>query len=189
MPVIYDILGPDILPEQIYLSDIFLHGVLAFPLEGAVRLRHKAGGRNGYAHSPVLILCVESPGVQNLICKLGDTENILVRFRGQAQHEVQLYGVPAALKSQTAGVQQVLLRDVFVYRIAQALAAGLGCEGQTAFSGLLQAVHYLDREIIRPERGQRQSDAPRLAVIKQPVAQLGQMTVVARAEGKQRYVL
>ena len=151
MPVVHDIFCSDIIPEQIYLANIFLHCVLAFPLERTVRLRHEAGGRNGYAHSPVLILCVKPPGVQHLICKLGDAENILVRFRGQAEHEVQLYGVPAALKGQTAGVQQLLLRDVFVNCIAQTLAAGLGCEGQAAFSGLLQAVHYLDRKIIRSE--------------------------------------
>ena len=79
-------------------------------------------------------------------------------------------------------MQQILLPDVFVYGVAQTLAACLGREGQAAFARLLNAMHYIDRKVIGTQRRKRYSDAARLAVFKQLIAQVGQMTIIARAE-------
>ena len=117
--------------------------------------------------------------MQHLICKLRNTEDVLLRFGGKSEHEVKLHGVPSALKGKAAGVKKVFLTDVFVYCVTQALASGFGRKGKSAFAGLLYAVHYLYREVVRTERGKRKSDAPRLAIFKKSVAQLRQLAVVA----------
>ena len=70
-----------------------------------------------------------------------NTVQILVCLGRQAHHEIQLDVIPAALKGNLAGMQHVLLADVLVDNITQALRTGLTCERQAAFAGFLHALH------------------------------------------------
>ena len=127
--------------------------------------------------------------MQHLVCHLRDAEDVLVRLGGQTQHIIELDRVPAAGEGDLAGVEQILLGDVFVDRVAQALAAALDGEGQAALAHLLQPLHDVHREVVRPQGGQGKADAPRLTVVEQAVAKRGQRSVVARGEGEERHVL
>ena len=127
--------------------------------------------------------------MEHLIGHLRNADDVLVRLRGQAQHVIELHAVPAAGKGDLTGVEQILLGDVFVDRVPETLAAALHSEGQAALAHLLQLLHQLHGEVVRPQGGKGQADAPRLAVVQQPVAELGQGTVVAGGEGEQGDVL
>ena len=97
---------------------------------------------------------VQAPAVQHLIRHLRDAEDVLVRLGREAEHVIELDAVPAARKGDGAGVQQVLLGNVLVDAVAQALAPALYGEGQAALAYLLQALHDLHGEVVCPQRGQ-----------------------------------
>ena len=189
MPVVAYIARGDAGAQQVHAAQVLLYAYLRLPLEWAVRLGDEARRRYGYLDTAVFVLCVHAPAVQHLVRHLRDADYVFVRLRRQAEHIIQLHTVPAAGKGYRAGVQQVLLRDVFVYRVAQALAATLDGEGQAAFAHLLELLHKLDGEVVRAERRQGQADTAALAVFKHPVAQLRQLPVVAGAQRQERHVL
>ena len=95
------------------------------------------------AHAALFVAGVLAPRLQDLIDELCDAEHILVRFRGQAEHEVELHIVPAALKGDGAGIEDLLLRDILVDGVAQTLRPGLRREGQAALAHLLQPQHEI----------------------------------------------
>ena len=175
--------------EQIHPAEIFLNADLRLPLEGAVGLGDKAGSGDGDLHAPVLVLRILPPAVEHLIGHLRDAHDVLVCLRGQAQHVIELHAVPAALKGDAAGVQQILLGDVLVDGVSQPLASALHGKGQAAFSHLLQPLHDLHGEVVRPQGRQGQADAPLLAVVQQPVTELREGSVVAGTEGEQGHIL
>ena len=86
-------------------------------------------------------------------------------------------------------MEQVLLAHVFIDRVAQALRARLGCEGQAALAHLLQAAHDVHGEVVRAQRRQREAHAARLAVFQQPVAHLVERAVIAARERQERRLL
>ena len=110
MPVVDHILCRNGIAQQVYPSPVFIQTDLGFPLEWAVGLGDKAGGRDGDLHAPVLVLCVQTPAVQNLIRHLRDSENILIRLGREAKHVVQFHIIPAAGEGDAAGVQQRMQR-------------------------------------------------------------------------------
>ena len=162
VPVVADVLRRDAAAEQLHAAAVFLHRHLRLPLEGAVRLGDEAGRADGYPHAALLIGRILPPDVQHLRGKVGDAAHVLIRLRGQAEHEIELDSVPAALEGYAAGVQQVVFRYVLVYDVAQALRPGLGREGQAAAPYLLQAAHELHGEVVRAQGGQREADILRL---------------------------
>ena len=189
MPVVGHVPGGDGGAQQVHPAQVFLQGDLGLPLEGALGLGDEAGGGDGDLHAPVLVFGVHPPAVEDLVGHLGDAQDVLVRLGGQAQHVIELHRVPAAGKGDGAGVQHVLVGDVFVHRVPQALAAALHGKGQAALAHLLQPLHDLHGEVVRPEGGQGQADAAGFAVFQQPVAEGGKLPVVAGGEGEQGHVL
>ena len=110
-----------------------LHAVLSLKLEGSERLWNKAGAGDGHADRTSLWTGRNAViQVDHLLCKVCDSFNVLHRFGRQTHHKVELDRGVAALKRGAAGGQHLLLGDVFVDDIAQALGSCLGCKGQTA---------------------------------------------------------
>ena len=108
----------------------------------------------------------------DLAGQVGDAQHILIRLGGQAQHKVQLDPAPAAGKSCSDGLHQVLLPQVLIDGVPQALGARLRGEGQAALAHPLQPLHQPHGEGVRPKGGQGQADVPGLAVVQQVVAQI-----------------
>ena len=82
------------------LADFFKRQ-LTFPLEGGVRLGHE--GRDGSGH--LQAADARPGGVTHLAAQVHDGVEVLARFGGQADHEIQLHLLPAVLE-QLLHVQQ-----------------------------------------------------------------------------------
>ena len=179
MPVVGNgAVPPEGIPQQVYPALILLPGDLGLPLEGGVGLGHKPRGRHGDPHTPGPIGGTLPPGEIDLAGQVGNAKNVLVRLSGQSQHEVQLDAVPSPGKGGADGLHQVLLPQVFVDGVPQALRTRLRRKGQAAFTYPLQPFHQPHREGIRPKGGQGETNVPRLAIVQKVVAQLHQAGVV-----------
>ena len=170
VPVIGNGLGGDGLPQQLHPPLVFLLGDLRFPLKRRVGLGHKPRGGHGDSDAPLLVGSALPPRVHDAGSQIRNAQHILVRFRGQAQHKIQLHGVIAACKSRAAGCQQLLLGHIFIDNVPQALSAGLRRKGQTGLAPLGQPLHKAHGKIIRPQAGERQIHMALLAKLLQIVA-------------------
>ena len=121
--------------------------------------------------------------------QISDAQHVLVGFRGQAQHEIQLHGAVPPGEGRAAGLQQVLLGNVLVDHVPEPLGPGLRGEGQTGFAALGQPLHQAHGEIIRPQTGQREIHVPLLAEGLQLIAQLRQRRIVAGGQAGQGHLL
>ena len=130
VPVIGHCLGGDGVSQQLHPPLIFLPGDLSLPLEGGEGLGHKPGGRHRDPNPPVLIAGGLPPSVEDVIGHLRDAQHILVGFRRQAQHEVELYRIPAAGEGGAETLVQVLLRHILIDGIPQALRTRLRSKGE-----------------------------------------------------------
>ena len=129
VPVIDDVPGVDACAQEIDAAQVLLPRDLGLPLEGAVGLWDEAGGGDRDLDAAVLVLCVLPPAVQDAPRHVRDADDVFIRLGGKAQHVVELDRVPAAGKGDGAGVEEIVLRDVLVDRVAQALAPALDGEG------------------------------------------------------------
>ena len=160
-------------------AQIFLRRDLLFPLEGRVGLGDKVRRGDVNAKAPFLVHGVFLPRQDHLVHQLRDTENVLVRFRGQTQHEIELDIVPAAGKGVGAGCQNFVLGQILVDDVTQALGSRLRGEGQAAFpAARLKPLHQVAGEIVRPEGGNGEADLILRAVGDQLVRQLFQPPVI-----------
>ncbi len=189
MPVIGDVLGlHDHFKMRLLLAE-GLQRILRVPLERGLRFGHKARSGSRDAHAARTVGRILAPAVGDLLADVGNTVQILIGFRRQTHHEIELDIVPAALKRDFASMQNVFFSDVLIDDIAQALCACLAGKGQAALARFLHALHQLRREAVRTERRQRQADMARLAVVKHALGQTGQLAVIARGKRGQRNLL
>ena len=86
-------------------------------------------------------------------------------------------------------MQQVLLTEVLVDGVPQALGARFGGEGQPAPAHPLEPLHQAHGEGVGPQRGQREPDVPGGAVVQQLVAQGQQLGVVGGGQAGQGHLL
>ena len=101
------------------------------PLKRSKRLRHKARHRHRHIDAASLRLVRHVvKRVHNLLRQMDDPRDILVRFGRQPHHKIELYICITAGKRRFAGTQDLLLRDVFIDYIPQALRPRLRREGQ-----------------------------------------------------------
>ena len=103
--------------------------------------------------------------------------------------EVELYRAVARFKSHAAGVHYLVLGDVFVYYIAQALSTRFGSESQTALADGGYLFKQLFAEIIYTQRGQREIYIFLIGIIREGGEQLFYLSVIAggkRGEGHLR---
>ena len=154
MPVVGDILGfHDHLEMRLLLAEL-LERVLRVPLERGLRLGHKARSRRCDTHAARTVGRVLTPAIGDLFANVGNTVQILVCLGRQTHHEIELDVIPAALKGNLAGMEHVLLANVLVDNITQALRTGLTCERQAAFAGFLYALHQFGGKAVRTKRRQ-----------------------------------
>ena len=134
----------------------------------------------------LLVHRIGLPGLDDLINQLRNAQNILVSFRGQTQHKVELHIVPAAGKGIGAGAQDLILCQILVDHIPQALSTGFRRKGQTAFAHGLQLFHQLPGEIIRPQGGYRQIHPVLLAVRNHLIGQFLQPPIIRGGQAGKR---
>ncbi len=111
---------------------------------------------------------------------IGDTEHILVRFGGKPEHEIEFDGAVAARERAAAGGEQILLGEILIDGVTQALRARLRRKGEAGLSPLLQPLHQRHGEIVRAQGRQRKVQVPRGAEFLQIVAQLDKAGIVGR---------
>jgi hypothetical protein len=86
--------------------------------------------------------------------QIGDTIQIFLRFRGQADHEVQLDAVPASLESCLHHLFEILIRHVLVNHVAQTLGSRFWSKGEPSLACLLNVLGQLHGEGVQPQGGQ-----------------------------------
>ena len=96
--------------------------------------------------------------VDDLLGELGNADDILVRLRRQAHHEVELDLLPALTEGSAAGLHEILFRHALVDDVAQALRARLRREGQAGLAHLLHLVREVDGKAVDTQRRQREAD-------------------------------
>ena len=132
----------NVLFEQLLTPLKFLNRQLSEPLKGSIRFRHKTGDRNGHLAAALAAnLRVE---INDLLRKLRDSDNVLIRLRRQAHHKVELDLLPSMTKRCAARFQQIFLRHSLVDDIAHALRASLRRKGEPGLTHRLHLVRKIN---------------------------------------------
>ena len=147
---------PGALPEEILLPPDFGHGVLGAPLKRGVGLRNMARNRNRDPHPTFRFPVADAAG---LPAHVGDSEDILVLFGGEPDHEVELGPVPAPRKDPAAGLVDVRLADILVDHIAHPLGTGLGSEGESGRLHLRDVVQNFLGKAVGAQTGDSERNA------------------------------
>ena len=163
-------------------AHILLRRDLCLPLEGREGLGHKEGRGEVDGKPPLFVGSVLLPDLKDLPHQIRNSDDVLVGLRGKPQHEVELHVVPAAGESRGAGGEHLLLGDILVDGVPEALAARLRSKGEAALAYPLHLGHELSGEIIRTKGGQGEVDVAALAIGKQAVGQRRELTVIGGRE-------
>ena len=173
--------------EELLAALELLDGQLAEPLERRVRLRHEAGdGDRDLAAALALDLGVE---VDDLLGELGNADDILVRLRRQAHHEVELDLLPALTEGSAAGLHEVLFRHALVDDVAQALRARFRREGQARLPHLLHLVGEVDGEAVDAQGRQGEADLLVAEVRHEVIDESAEAGVVGRRQRGQAHLV
>ncbi len=123
--------------------------ILTHELERRHGLWHKAGYADGYLYAaPFWLIGILIIQIDNALCRFGNALDIPERLGRQAQHKVKFHRGIARVKGKRAGAPDLILGDIFVDHIPQALRAGLGREGKAAFAHRCCLAHKRFRKII-----------------------------------------
>ena len=152
-----------------------------------MRLRDVA--RNGN-RDPDAAFRLAVADVARLPAHVGDSEDVLVRFGRQPDHEVELGPVPSAREHPPAGLVDVLLADVLVDDVAHPLRPGFGSEGEAGRLHLRDIVEDLLREPVGAEARDAERDPARDELLHDLLDEGGHAGVVGRGErGERRLVV
>ena len=128
----------------------FLDPDLRFPLERGVRLGNKRRNRD------VDVVAAGALAAALDLCGEFDKRlQILLGFRRQPHHEIQLDQPPARLVGVPGGLQQILGTDPLVDQVAQPFATGFRSEGKTGFTNFLDLLHQFRGQRSDPQARQR----------------------------------
>ena len=170
----------DVLLEQLLPPLELRERHLAEPLERRIGLRHEAGdGDRDLDAALALDLRVE---VDDLLREARDADNIVVRLRRQAHHEIELDLLPPLTKRRTARRHEVFLRDALVNDVAQALRTGLRRERQAGLPHLLHLVREIDGKAVDAQRWQREADLLVAELVHEIVDEATETGIVRRGE-------
>ena len=118
-----------------------------------------------------------------------DALQILVRFGGQAHHEIQLHAAPAAFESVRHRADQVGLGNALVDYVPQPLSARLGGQGEARFFHLLRFLQRLLHDVVNAHGGQRNAHPLFFISGHQRGNQLGQAGIIAGGKGGKAHFL
>ena len=113
MPIIHYAFGPHGILEQTGTAEILLRRNLALPLERRKRLGYKISRSYMNPKTAFFIGSMLLPGLNHPVYQFRNAQNIFIGFGGQPQHEIELHMVPAPRKRSGAGIQNLLLREIF----------------------------------------------------------------------------
>ena len=181
--------GPvsDMLLQEPLAALKFLYGQLAKPLEGGEGLGHEAGHGNGDLHAPAALdLRIE---VNHLLGQFRNADDVLICFRRQAHHEVELHLLPALTEGSAAGSEEVFLRHALVDDIAHALGACLRGEGKAGLPDLLHLVGQVNGEAVYAQGGQGEAHLLLLEISQQIIHQPAQAGVICRGQGSEAHLI
>jgi len=152
----------------------------AVPLEGGVGFGGEiADGEIQLQATQVAALLLQAPAGG------GNCEDIGIGFPRQADDEIQLDLAVAGLHRRADALQEFSVGQTFVDDVAQALAAGLGGEGEAGPTGAAEDVGNIGIEAVDPLAGQGEADV----VFRQAIAQFdangGQGQVIGTTERQQ----
>jgi len=156
----------------------FLETDLPDPLEGRVRLGDQRGEPHVDLPPPALL--------HDAVGQVGDALEILFALAGQADHEVELDGLPPAREDAPGRLEEVRLGVALVDDVAQPLRPGLGGDGEAR---LAHPADFLDEprgQGLDAKRRQPQGDPPAAVAVHQRAQQRLDPRVVAGAERQQR---
>ena len=105
---------------------------------------------------------------------------------GQADHEVELDQLPAALEGEGQGVADLAVVELLVDHGPEPLGAGLGDEGEAGLADLEDVLDELARQPPRPERREGQRDLLLARSSMSDADRRLELGVVADREGRQR---
>ena len=195
MPVIFDPFLIQLLMDRLSgeprLVQKFLLRIHGRPLEGGEGLGNEKGGAGHDLDLSGSLLLGHGfkEGGRDFVAQLGDAPDILLGFRGKAQHEIQLHPAPAALKGHGGSLQDDLLGQSLVDHVPQPLASGLRREGQAAFFHILHLSHDVQRKGVDAQGGKGNVHHFLPAGVHQEGDQLLQMGIVAGTQRAQRDLL
>ncbi len=89
--------------------------------------------------------------------KRDDGLNVLLRFRGQAQNEIQFQVWNAAAEDHIRGAKDIFLRNSFIDHLPKPLRSGFGRDGNGLVPACRQAVKQCLAHRVRAERRDRQA--------------------------------
>ena len=171
--------------QLLFSSDLFLI-VLSAPLKCRPRLRHERGYADGHAETgTALIFRKAVKAIGHFFRKARNPENILIRFRRQPDHKIQLDAAPSGCECVRDRAQQILFRYVLVDHVTQALRACFRCKRQPAFSHGLHLFKVLFEQRIDTQRRQRDGHPLFCHIVHDPREQLVQFRIVAGRKGQQ----
>ena len=170
----------DVLLEQLLPPLELRERHLAEPLERRIGLRHEAGdGDRDLDAALALDLRVE---VDDLLREARDADDIVVRLRRQAHHEIELDLLPPLTKRRAARRHEVFLRDALVDDVAQALRTSLRRERQAGLPHLLHLVREVDGKAVDAQRWQREADLLVAELVHEIVDKTAETGIVRRGE-------
>ena len=161
------------------------------PLEGCEGL----GNEEGSAHCdlaaavPLLFGHLFIIGGRDFIGQVGDCDAVLLRLRGQPQHEIELDLVPAAAESLPCAVQDLLFGNPLVDDIAQPLRTRLGRKGQTAPADILNPGHQVQGKGIDPEGRHLELDPVLFPMVRNIINDLMDAGIITGAQGTQQNII
>ena len=170
----------DLLLHKSALARQLLARVLRRPLERRVPLRHKTG----HGHVDRRAFAVAAADRSGAFGQIDDAPQVVVGFRGQPHHEVELDLLPAVLERRVQRRVEIGFGHALVDYVAHALRPGLGRQRQTALFHHFQPRRQADGKIVHAQARQTDFD-PVVVKVRQRLEQRSDLRIIAAGQRDQ----
>ena len=155
--------------------------VLGKPLESSVGLRYKT--RSTYSYLTATFTGDFKIFILNFLRQICNGKNILVSFKGQANHKVQFYTVPARFEGCAYSVHQIFFGNALVDNVAHFLTACFGSEGQAALAYCLYFFSNVNGEAVDTQGRKAYADTFFFELCDKVVHQRSEAGIIRTAQG------
>ena len=169
-----DALGFQVLGEP--LQTLLRFGAHRLPLEGRVGLGHEGADAQGEPQAGHRLAQLQQQG--------GGGVDVVVGFRRQAHHAVELEAAEAALAGVHGGGGDLLLAELLVHQLAHALAAAFDRDRERTAAALRQQSRQLGRHGGGPHGADAEAHVVE-AILRQPAQQLAELRMLADGGAQQ----